>query len=158
MFKENITPDISELSDYSAWYGQNPRELIRYASSKLSPDLAIAVTRLFWPDFVIHENRVFLAFRFEDQNFKHWEDEFDGDLQAVERMINHVHVVADLLTYPFENLSYPNIEYFGRILVQTWKAALKTQFPDRAFQISGEKDGELDDFVITFWQTQPQPA
>lgn len=67
-------------------------------------------------------------------------------------MTPDVHVAADLMVSPFEDMSYGNIAYFGAILMKTWKAALMAEFPSRRFEMRGEKDGNFDDFVITFWQ------
>lgn len=153
----NVQPDITDLTDYNGEYGHGESHLLDYALNKLTPDLAIAVTKLFYPDFVVHQNRVFLAFRFDKDNFDMCEKQLDGDLAAVERVINHIHVAADLLTIPFENATYQTIQYFGTVLLQSWKAILLAQFPDRQFQFSGEKDGDMDDFVITFWQMDVKP-
>lgn len=153
-------PILSDLPDYYEWNQKEPIDFVSYAAIKLTPDLAITVTKLFWPDFTVYENRVFLSFKCKsdtfdtfEQAFKSWKQALNGDFQAVEKMINHIHLAQDLLIYPFENLSYDTIAYFGDILVKIWRCALATEFPERRFEVSGEKDGDFDDFMITFWQS-----
>lgn len=143
-------PDISELPDYLKWH-EKGFSLRDYARLNLSPDLAISMTKIFWPDFVLHEGRVFIKEAFEISNFENWKKTTNGDLIAVQKVMNHVHL-ADLLYEPFENLSYTNILYFGTILHHIWRYALQTNFPDLDFEVTIEKDGDFDDVVITFWQ------
>lgn len=145
-------PILSELADLAKWVGDNQYYMFAYTNRNLTPDLAIAITKVFWPDFVTYEDGVFLAFQFDESSYISWKKQFDGDIEAVENMMNHVHLAADLLPRAFNDLSYHNIAYFGGILVNTWKCSLKTQFPDRNFEVTGEKDGQFDDFIITFWQ------
>jgi hypothetical protein len=149
----DLEPDLSELSDYTKWLeSDSTLSLIEYAAIKLTPDLAIATSKLFWPDFIAYEGGIFLSYRFNMQSFELWKKELNSDIQAIERMINHTHLAADLLVYPFENLSYTNIQYFAGVLMRCWQCALETKFPNNRFEVIGEKDGSFDDFVITFYQ------
>jgi hypothetical protein len=152
MTHEYTQPNLLELADYRAMSAETPMSLTEYAALCMTPDVAIASTKLFYPDFVLHEEAVFLAYRFDETLFARWKAQLGDDLAAVERVINHVHVAADLMVSPFEDMSYGNIAYFGAILMKTWKAALMAEFPSRRFEMRGEKDGDFDDFVITFWQ------
>lgn len=150
----DLEPDLSELSDYTRWREKgSTTSLIEYAAIKLTPDLAIATSKLFWPDFITHEGGVFLRYRFSVENFELWKKQFNSDIQAIEKMINHVHLTADLLVSPFENLSYTNVQYFGSVLMRCWQCALSAKFPNNCFEFIGEKDDPFDDFVITFYQS-----
>ncbi len=152
MSEQNPKPIISELPEYYEWYQQEKIDFMTYASNKLTPDLAITVTRLFYPEFILYDEGIFLANLFSKNNYHEWKSKLNCDLSAIEKVMNHIHLAQDLLIYPFENLSYQNIAYFGNILVKTWSLALKDQYPQRVFKVVGGKDGDFDDFVITFWQ------
>lgn len=49
-------------------------------------------------------------------------------------------------------MSYQNIAYIGHVLMRTWESALQEAYPEKRFKMFGEKDGELDDFWISFCQ------
>jgi len=154
MVNFDLQPDLSELSDYAKWlHNRSNFSLLEYAAIKLTPDLAIASAKLFWPDFIAHEGGIFLHYKFSVENFELWKNELNSDIQAVERMINHIHLAADLLVSPFENLNYTNIQYFASVLMRCWQCALETKYPNNRFEVIGEKDGSFDDFVITFYQS-----
>jgi hypothetical protein len=146
---------LSELPDYAKWYHREKTDFITYACINITPDLAITVTKLFWPDFILYEDGVFLQNRFRIATHSDWKNQLGADTSAIEKVMNHIHIAQDLLLHPFQDLSYQNIAYFGSVLINTWGAALRINYPDRTFQITGEKDGDFDDFVITFWQDIP---
>lgn len=146
-----IQPDTNALTDYSAW--KDSLSLIEYAGLKLTPDTAVAAAKLFWPDFVEHDGCVFHAFRFSLQNYKTWQEKFEGNASEIERMVNHVHLAQDLFS-DFEDMAYHNVLFLGQVLLKTWKHALETQFPGQVFEVQGEKDPDFEDFVITFWQVR----
>jgi hypothetical protein len=155
---EPLQLDFSELEDYQPWY-QEGHDLFTYATTKLTPDLAIASTKLFWPDFVEYRDCIFLGASMSDQSKSTadtWITHFDGNLTAVEHMMNHQHVGQDLMSYPFEKLGYANVAYFGQMLVKMWGAALREQFPDRTCVVEGWKEGSEEegyqDYIITFFQ------
>lgn len=155
---EPLRPDISELTDYRPWY-QDESGLFTYASLKLTPDLAIASTKLFWPDFVVYQDCIFLGASMSDQSKQiadDWIRQLNGNLTDVERVMNHQHVGQDLMGYPFETLGYANVAYFGQMLVKMWGAALRDQFPDHPCAVEGWKEGSKEegyqDYIITFYQ------
>ncbi|MBZ0318556.1 MAG: hypothetical protein K8L91_19235 [Anaerolineae bacterium] len=144
-------PDASELLDYLVWH-EKGFSLLDFARQNLSPDLAISITKIFWPDFVLDEGRVFRKEAFDVSNFEKWKQSTNADLIAIQKVMNHIHLASDFLYKTFENLSYANILYFGTILTHIWKCALETTYPDLQFEVSIEKDLDFDDVVITFWQ------
>ena len=155
-------PDISSLKDYSSlgYDGQKPDISLReYAVFKLSPDLLVAITTLFFPEFVVHENGVFFAERFSVPLYNSWyRGHYKGDLAATERMINHVHL-GESYRGVFEQLNKQNLYFVGEVLVQTWKAALTYEFPERFFEVRGTPyetgfGPDAGDFIITFWQSR----
>src|SRR5690348_6438810 len=96
----NQKPDWNDLKDYAS-YGYDGQEpdisLQQYALTKLTPDLLVATSKLFFPEFVTHEQGVFLADRFSESLYKNWKrGKYKHDIPAIERIINHVHLGEDL--------------------------------------------------------------
>jgi hypothetical protein len=158
----NSEPDWSTLKDYASFgdAGQKPAISLReYALSKLTPDLLVAVTRLFFPEFITYQGGVFLAERFAEALFNQWNrGQYRNDMNALERMINHVHL-AEGYGNGFQQLSKQNLYYVGEVLVQTWKGALTHQFPGWSFTVQGTANEvgygpDSGDFVITFWRNR----
>jgi hypothetical protein len=154
-------PDWSSLKDYASfgYNGQRPDISLReYALSKLTPDLLIAVTTLFFPEFVTHDRGIFLADRFSVSVYDSWNrGRYKNNIAAIERVINHVHLVESFGN-GFHQLTKQNLYYIGTVLIQTWKAALSYEFPERSFEVQGIPDEvgrspDNGDFIITFWQS-----
>jgi hypothetical protein len=156
----NHIPDWKNLKDYAAfgYDGQKPDiSLQEYALSKLTPDLLVGITTLFFPEFVMHNEGIFLADRFSVTVYDGWNrGRYKNDVVAIERVMNHVHLVEGLGN-GFYQLNKQNLYYIGTALVQTWKASLSYKFPDRTFEVQGLPDElgrspDSGDFILTFWQ------
>jgi hypothetical protein len=151
----NIQPDIDDLDDYREWYEKERISLKTYAAHKLTPDLAIAVTKLFMPDFMEYEGGIFFADDFREGTFHTWKKQLNGNMTEMEKVMNHRHI-DDLLPGLEKPLSDRNLFYFGSVLYQMWKAALNLTFPEKHVVIVApetmEQFLEEGDFVITFFQ------
>jgi hypothetical protein len=148
--------DPGDLRDYLQWAAVNPGfSLTAYAYHKLTPDLTVAVTRLFFPSFTSHAGGVFFADGFDAVVFDQWMAHFHGDLTEVERMMNHRHV-RDLFGCS-EQMSEAAIRYVGSILAQCWSCALRSQLPEVRAVIRGEWNEDDQDVVIVMYQ-QPRVA
>lgn len=51
--------------------------------------MAIAFTKLFWPDFVEHKGEIFFKEAFDVQIYEEWEAKFGDDIADIERVMNH---------------------------------------------------------------------
>jgi hypothetical protein len=150
-------PDWQSLEDYRR-YGYDGLEpvisLLDYALSEMSPDLLVASTRIFFPDFVRHDEGVFLADQFSVPFYENWKGRYGSNIQAIEKIMNHVHL-GEGWGHGFFKLSKQNLHYVGEVLVQTWKAGLVYEFPDMSFEVQGSEPDDVPDFIITFWHTNP---
>jgi hypothetical protein len=150
-------PDIDDLPDYRKHRNLKTGKytpLDVYALVNLTKDELIAVTRLFYPEFIEYEGGVFFLHQFTKGFFHDWKAQLLGNIAAVERVMNHVHLAQDL-KYCVDELGTQNLIYFGQILLVTWKAALEDSFPGRSFKVEGnveEFDEGPPEFIITFWQ------
>jgi hypothetical protein len=147
-------PNIEELPDYIKWYKKSQTELITYATIKLTADLAVAVVKLFFPDFVLYKGAILLKHRFDRKIVEEWYQHFNGNIRELEVMLNTVEVAYHVFDGPLEDQPYENIEFIGLHLVKSWRLQLHEQFPDRKFKIVGQKHDEFDDYVISFWQVK----
>jgi hypothetical protein len=145
-------PDYSDLPDYQAnWASWADMEL--FVAQKLSPDLAIGFTSLLFPEFHLFDDCVFRSDVTSVQAIiEQWKTATKGNLAAVERVCNHVHIVEDN-RFPFTwKLNDQNLEFFATVLKLSWKTSLELQFPDRTFIVDLNHDSDAKDYIITFWQ------
>jgi hypothetical protein len=113
----------------------------------------IAYGELFWPDFVEHDCCILLAGG--EESYAGFMKQTGGNKQAVEAMINHLHVI-DLVYQPDAEPRREQLVYLGRLLREMWQAKLAKEFPDRRFVVHFEEGGLSDDdayvFVVNFHQ------
>lgn len=149
---QSYKPDLSELNEFRTWNEHSEISLATYAAIKMtSPDLLIATICLFYPSFVVVEDCVIVDWKFDQDIFDAWKREFKGDMRGVEFKMNY-RLVGDFFGDATQDLGYQNIAYIGHVLMRTWESALKEAYPERRFKMFGDKDGDLDDFWITFCQ------
>jgi len=114
-----------------------------------------AYREIFWPDFVEHDDCVFVAFN--PQYYAEWLEKFQGDKAHVEAMMNHRHI-ADSLPQAVEEPTRELVVAYGRLLREAWEAKLRRDFPHREFVVSFPEDDtdDLDDYEVTFWQPRKE--
>lgn len=117
---------------------------------------AAAYARLFWPEFVLHEDCVlFAGFRKED--FGGFMESTRGDRKATEAVMNHRHI-TDLFPYSKPEPPRELLIYVGRMLKEMWSAKLRRDFPDRPIHVDFFEDAREDlDFEITVYQEHRRP-
>jgi hypothetical protein len=114
-------------------------------------DRLAAYREMFWPDFVEHDDCVFLAFN--PQYYVEWLEKCGGDKTRVEAMMNHRHI-TDSLPQAVQEPTRELVVAYGRLLREAWDAKLWRDFPHRRFVVSfPEVDSpDLGDYEVTFWQ------
>src|SRR5881394_2922354 len=75
-------------------------------------ELAVGYSRLFWPDFVEHDDCVFFAAFFSQDLYRDWLKHCKGDRQRVEAVMNHQHVF-DYFSHSKGSASPEQILYLG---------------------------------------------
>jgi hypothetical protein len=87
----------------------------------------------------------FVNFLFDDVSYSRWLAETDGDIQAVERTLNHLHLwdVFD----PKSGQEYAAVSALSWKIAGTWKLAARTTFPTREFFV--EVSDEPEDYGPT---------
>lgn len=145
-------PDITQLQDYYPWYQSENLDLLVYAGLVASPDQVFAISKLFFPDFVVYKGAVILKIHFNVDTFETWHKKFNENHRDTEAFLNQVEVASTLLLYPMKTQNYHNIAYLGNKLKQSWEWELNRQFPKKKFEVRGRKHSDYDDFIISFWQ------
>ena len=118
-------------------------------------DHAIGYSRVFWPEFVLHDACLLRA-GFDQDSFHGFMEQCDGDRRRVEAVMNHEHL-EDMLMGMFHDGEHPSrdqILYLGRVLREMWSAKLKRDFPSLDIVVSfpeGPWD-ELRHYEITVFQ------
>lgn len=120
--KINTIKPLVDLASYeswrSGWMEKSEIDELSYLSTQCHPEDVLLSSKLFFPDFVVVGEAVFLEAKYEDKVFDCWLKQFEGDLQATEKMINHTH----LTTYLMDILKTSMIRFLSRW--QRWSPCL----------------------------------
>ena len=149
--------DQTKMKRFTKWqaeWAQPDFDLWDFMTYHGNLDLAVAFTELFWPDIVEVDGCYFRAQTGYEEMMKHWHDELKGDKQALEALINHLHVY-DLFTRDDAENDLEVYEHLGEVLVECWTCALKTKFPDLEFTVDYATEPEEYGPTITFYQSKP---
>lgn len=120
----------------------NPRaatSALEAAANVVGAERLLLAADLFFPQFVEYRGCVLVPWNAEPSNVDRWLSECDGDVRAVESVLNHLHL-WDL--FPAD-VPDDRVARFGAALASCWGAALASQFPRRAF-VTGFADDEDD--------------
>ncbi len=156
---EQISLNKDKLIDFQQWKKANGDNfsLLDYLFGVSSIEVALAFTKLFWPDFVEHEGGIFLSEAFNREIYEQWKVQLGNDITAIERVINHQHI--DDILPGAENVGIDNLFYLGQSLAQMWSSRLKLLYPHRHFQVESHWDEHT--VVVMFYQSNietPKPT
>lgn len=138
MIKKRIF-DINEslLKDYDEMKNLNPNnwDIASYLNFKYDINAAIALSKLYFPDFIEKEGCIILSFLYNEITFNQWYEKYSGDIKAVESMCNSY----DVMDYFTNNKSQDDssefyneiIDEFAKILKKSWEANCQILFPER---------------------------
>jgi hypothetical protein len=114
-------------------------------------DHAIGYGHLFWPDFKIYQDCILFADT-SSESFDHWMQHTNGDRAAVERVLNHRHVL-DLFGSSEFKATRNIVLYLGKLLRDMWSCKLARDFPDRTIIVNFDEEycEDLVDYQITFF-------
>ncbi|MEO5745035.1 MAG: hypothetical protein ABIQ53_10685, partial [Terracoccus sp.] len=112
--------DFYSIDGIDIWTKDSPppETAAVYVSQRVSLAAVAAVTDLLCPRFVDLEGAVLLESSADLKSFQSWKEYFDGDLRAVEAMLNHEHV-WDMFTYDDET-NEAALEIVAERMAITW--------------------------------------
>jgi hypothetical protein len=105
----------------------------------------IGYGRMFWEEYVEYDDCI-LSANFDEDSYWGFLRQFDNNKEAVERVMNHVHV-SDC--FPSQKRTTDQVIYFGRLLKEIWQAKLERDFPTRTVLVEFYEEV---DYEITFFQ------
>lgn len=114
----------------------------------------IAYGRMFWQDFVEHDDCVLFA-SFKESTYLGFMKQTAGNKEAVELVMNHRHI-SDY--FPNQKPTTDQLIYFGRLLKEIWEAKLRHDFPTRNVIVEFyEKECDsIEEYEITFFQPRDE--
>lgn len=140
---------IPELPTWNHGAGIDPESWIGCMGNF---ELATGYSLIFWPCLIEFDGYVLRSSGFDEGNLRAWERSTNNNRQAIEAVINHVHVL-DIHSHGTP-ATEAQLRHLGRVLRDILKAKLKTDFPDRSFEVVFNDEPKLDliDYEVTFWQ------
>jgi hypothetical protein len=143
----------SMKAQLGAWNNGKGIDLVSWVGCKGSFSLAVGYAAIFWPGIVRHEGYI-LREGFSKEALKGFEVQNKGNRQAVEVVMNHLHI-ADIQHVGCEDLTKDKIILLGNILKDIYEVKLKQQFPDSLCTVSFHVPEDTEDLMayeISFWQ------
>ena len=140
-----------DLSDYEAWKKANNNSFSKISyihgiinSQKISYDLYFAFLDMFWPEFIVRSDMVFIKDSFDEKQdlLKNTykddkEKEFWINLLSIDGLFS-------------EEIDEDKLDFLSKKIAESWKAKLKQDFPERKFKIVVANDE--DDVAVSFHQ------
>ncbi|MCD8486380.1 MAG: hypothetical protein LRZ84_06445 [Desertifilum sp.] len=149
---KKITTDLNlaQLKNFQRWRRLNESQfsLWDYLHRVSRVEVALAYTKLFLPDFIEYEGGIFLKEAFSQDFYEQWKVTLDGDMTAIEKVMNHQHI--DDLLPGAEQVGIDNLLYLGEAIAQTWDSRLRSVYPDKPFNVECQEDDCT--VVVTFSQ------
>lgn len=137
------------MSNYQEWKQANGNEfsLWDYLAGVANVEVALAFTKLFFPDVVEYEGGIFLSEAFNQEIYEQWKAKLGTDIAAIERVINHQHV--DDILPGADKVGIENLSYLGHKIKQMWEYHLNSLYPNRIQVLCNQDE---DTVVVTFHQ------
>lgn len=145
---EVVRPDSAHLLTKLGSWKPRATDLLANEGNVLH---AVALSAVLWPRFIEFEEHVIREDCFDLENFRQWQESTGQNRQAIESVLNLVHIY-DLL--PSNNEApLEAYEYIAQVLPRTWKAALGEQHPTRQFQFHYATEPDEYGPTVYVWQT-----
>lgn len=146
---------IEHLREYYAQEGSKNFNVLDFVGAFGSPLLAIAYSRLFWPDFIELHGMIFISDNVGAGNRKDIDEcvNKSWNKQEIEKAFN-IFEVPEYFFGKFAGDTYDDEdEHLAEILVQAWRGKLAMDFPNRSFMVEVvDREENGGDLAIWFYQ------
>src|SRR5688572_28750919 len=140
---------IPDLKDFFA--GTSNATIWNWLGIVSDISVATAFSKLFWPDFLTVDSGIFLREVFDDEAYRAWKERLGSDYEAIEKVINHVHVWDLFLNPRHGEPSVEGVKYLGRVLARLWSLKAQHDFgPGRIVVELFEDDPEEDPTIVLY--------
>ncbi|WP_252091242.1 hypothetical protein [Pseudomonas sp. MWU13-3659] len=137
----------------TGWQEPESIDIFSYVGDVVSPEDCLIFCKWLFPDFVVFEDSVILAMKFDEAAFHVWLDHCSGDKSGVERMLNHTHLY-DVFSGCGSSVNEAVFEQLSKVLAMSWRMVLKDRFPDRTFQVEAINSDQEYGPVVVFHQVR----
>ena len=151
--------DPAELPQVSEWLtpwvsSSGETSLTLYRDLEVGLSRMIVAAGLLVPEFVESHGCVVLKENYTEENFAGWWHSLDGDVARVEGVLNHTHISDLFMNDDFLETAVDSaLRDLAQFMGLTWRAALRSRFPDRLFTVQVTDD--LDGPTVAFWSVRP---
>ncbi|WP_223484339.1 hypothetical protein [Pseudomonas sp. A-RE-19] len=153
--KLNTIRQFSGLSRYelwaSSWAKKDTIDIFSYLSAMCNPEDCLLFCRLLFPDFFISQGAVILNAKYDHNVFVVWLEKFDGDVCAVEKIMNHTHLY-DIFSGCADEVDDVVFEQLAEIVALSWRLVLKDKFPGIKFSVDVSNSDQDYGPTVTFYQ------
>ena len=153
--KINTIRPFSGLSRYelwaSSWAEKDNIDIFSYVSAVCSPEDCLLFCRLLFPDFFVSQGAVILNAKYDHDVFFVWLKKFDGDVRAVEEIMNHTHLY-DVFSGCNDEVDDVVFEQLAELVSLSWRLVLKDKFPERKFSVEVSNSDQDYGPTVTFYQ------
>lgn len=100
-----------------------------YVTETVSIEAAISLASIITPRLVVARGCLLRETAYDPENLDHWWSALDGNIEAIERMINHLHLwdVFDAKT----DAEHEALDALAITIANGWRQAAATAWPDR---------------------------
>ncbi|MCU7612974.1 hypothetical protein N0B16_00835 [Chryseobacterium sp. GMJ5] len=132
--------ELKILKDWKIYTGQEQDNPYDYISSNINPeDIYLIGKYIYFPDIIAHEKGFFLKEKISDELYNVWFNKLNGDIQEVEKVINHLHIY-DLFGHFNEVIDEAIFLEIASQIKLSWEFYLKYKFPVKEFVIDFNKN------------------
>jgi len=118
---------------------------------------AIALSEVFWPEFVYHDGRVYLESAPDSEDYLELLLACEYDKTTVQALCNHRHLLEYCLAVDAKNTpTREQLITFGQRLQSMWQAKLAQDFPNLNIIVAFDAQDEdpLDDLQIVVYEEE----
>ncbi|WP_256575416.1 MULTISPECIES: hypothetical protein [unclassified Pseudomonas] len=154
--KVNTLGQFSGLSRYelwaSSWAESDNIDIFSYMSAICKPEDCLLFCRLLFPDFFISQGAIFLNAKYDHEVFLVWLKKLDGDISAVEKIMNHTHMY-DVFSGCTDEVDDVVFEQLADTIAFSWRLVLKDKFPGCNFSVEVSNSDQDYGPTVTFYQS-----
>ncbi|GAC1372995.1 MAG: hypothetical protein NVS3B3_07560 [Aquirhabdus sp.] len=118
---------------------------------------AIALSEVFWPEFVYHDGRVYLDSAPDSEDYLEMLLACEYDKTTVQALCNHRHLLEYCLAVDAKHTpTREQLITFGQRLQAMWQAKLAQDFPNLSIIVAFDAQDEdpLDDLQIVVYEEE----
>lgn len=135
----------------SGWMEEDGVDIFSYISDMCNPEYFLLSCKLLFPDFVVIKGAVFLENRFSSDIFYCWLKQLNGDVHAVEKIMNHMHLY-DVFGGSLDDVDDAVLAQLSEVIALSWRLVLKDKFPEREFSVEVSNTDQDYGPIVTFYQ------